>query len=156
NDGIAVNVGFEHRNENVQFAPDSAELSGLLSGFGSAAVAIDNSVAVDEQFIELRAPLLQDKPFAKDLVFDTGFRRSDYTSSGSVNTYKFDLQFAPVEDIRLRGSYQRAIRAPSIIELFNPDLVGLIQLGNDPCAPPASRSLADCLRTVSPAQAAAF
>ena len=155
-DGLAVNVGFEHRHENVTFNPDAAELSGLLSGFGSAAVAINNSVAVSEGFIEMRAPLVQDRTGAKDLVFDTGFRRSDYSTSGSVNTYKFELQYAPIQDLQFRGSYQRAIRAPSIIELYNPQLVGLIQLGNDPCAPtgnaqnqivPAVRSLADCLHT---------
>jgi len=41
NDGIAINLGAEHRNEKQVFNPDSAELSGQLSGFGSAAVAID-------------------------------------------------------------------------------------------------------------------
>jgi iron complex outermembrane receptor protein len=156
NEGLALNLGVEHRNENVQFAPDSAEQSGQLSGFGGAAVPINNSVSVSEEFIELRVPLVQDKPFSKDLVFGTGFRHSNYSVSGGVNTYKFDMQFAPIEDLRFRGSYQRAIRAPSIIELYNPQLLGLIQFGNDPCAAPATASLANCLRTVSAAQAAAF
>ncbi|MBV9621651.1 MAG: TonB-dependent receptor [Gammaproteobacteria bacterium] len=156
NEGVAVNLGYEHRNENVTFTPDAAELSGLLSGFGGAATAINNSISVDEEFIELRAPLAQDKPLAQDLVFDTGFRRSDYSTSGPVNTYKFELQWAPIRDLRFRGSFQRAIRAPNIIELYNPQVVGLIQVGNDPCAPthnaqnqlvPATRSLADCLKT---------
>lgn len=161
-DGIAVNLGFEHRNENVTLSPDSVEQSGQLSGFGSAVTPINSSVAVDEQFIEARIPLVQDKALAKDLIFSPGFRRSDYTSSGSVNTYKFDMQWQPIDDVRVRASYQRAIRAPSIVELFNQPLVALIQLGNDPCAPSAPglhdapRPLADCLRTVSPAQAAAF
>ena len=41
--------------------PDEAELSGLLSGFGGASVAIDESIKVDEYFAELRVPLVQDK-----------------------------------------------------------------------------------------------
>jgi iron complex outermembrane recepter protein len=108
-------------------------------------VPIDNVNAVTEEWIELRAPLVQNKPFAKDLVFDTAFRHSNYTYSGGVNTYKYELQWAPTGDIRFRGTYQKAIRAPSIIELFNPDLVGLIQFGADPCpgAHPAA-SLAQC------------
>jgi iron complex outermembrane receptor protein len=146
-DGVGVNLGWESRNENVVFTPDSAELSGQLSGFGSAAVAIDNSISVSEEFLELRAPLVQDRPGVKDLVFDTGIRRSDYSVSGVVNTYKFEVQYAPLEALRFRGSFNRAIRAPSIIELYNPQLVGLIQLGADPCAPPATRSLADCIKT---------
>jgi iron complex outermembrane receptor protein len=146
-EGVGVNVGWETRNENVVFTPDSAELSGQLSGFGSAAVAINNSVTVSEEFLELRAPLVQDRPGVKDLLFDTGIRRSDYSVSGVVNTYKFEVQYAPIEALRFRGSFNRAIRAPSIIELYNPQLVGLIQLGSDPCAPPATRSLADCMKT---------
>jgi iron complex outermembrane receptor protein len=153
-DGLAINIGAEHRNESQVFNPDSAELSGQLSGFGSAAVAIDNGDSVDEQWAELRAPLIQDKPFAKDLVFDTAIRRSDYSIAGTVNTYKFELQWAPISDVRFRGTFQRAIRAPTLIELFNPQLVGLIQFGNDPCAATlnqanqvvhATASLAQCL-----------
>jgi iron complex outermembrane receptor protein len=160
--GVAVNLGAEHRNENVTLAPDAVEQSGELSGFGSAVTPINSSVSVTEEFIEARIPVAQDKPFAKDLVFSPGFRRSDYSSSGVANTYKLDAQWQPLEDVRVRASYQRAIRAPSVVELYNQPLVGLLQLGNDPCAPSAPglhdapRSLADCLHTVSPAQAAAF
>jgi outer membrane receptor protein involved in Fe transport len=102
---------------------------------------------VSEYWGELRAPLIQDKAFAKDLIFDTGFRHSNYTYSGGVNTYKFELQYAPIRDIRFRGTYQKAIRAPSIIELFNPQLVGQIIFGTDPCAGPTP--------TATPAQCAA-
>ncbi len=133
-DGIAFNIGAEHRNEKQVFNPDAAEQGGQLSGFGSAAVPIDAGDDVSEQWAELRAPLVQDKFMAKDLVFDTGIRRSDYSISGVVNTYTFELQWAPISDVRFRGTYQRAIRAPTLIELFNPQLVGLIQFGNDPCA----------------------
>ncbi|MGH8131678.1 MAG: TonB-dependent receptor domain-containing protein, partial [Steroidobacteraceae bacterium] len=154
-EGVAVNVGVEHRNDHEQFQPDSAEQSGLLSGFGSAAVAINNSISVDEEFIEVRAPLVQDKTGVKDLLFDTGYRRSDYSVSGTVNTYKFEVQYAPIRDVRFRGSYNRAIRAPSVLELYVPQLVGTGQFGNDPCAPtvdngvltPATASLAQCMHS---------
>jgi outer membrane receptor protein involved in Fe transport len=150
-DGVGLNLGFEHRNEHEFFQPDSAEQSGLLSGFGSAAVPIDNSISVAEEFAELRAPLVQDKPFAKDLLFDTGFRHSDYMYAGSpstiTNTYKFEVQYAPIDDYRLRLSYDKAIRAPSAVELYNPQLVGGIQFGNDPCAPPITYTLIQCERT---------
>ncbi len=165
-DGLGINVGYEHRNDHEFFQPDSAEQSGLLSGFGSAAVPIDNSSSVGEEFAELRAPLVQDKPFAKEVLFDTGFRHSDYSYAGApstiTNTYKFEVQYAPIADYRLRASYDKAIRAPSVIELYNPQLVGLIQFGNDPCAPtlsstgavvPAQFTLSQCQRQgVSAAQ----
>jgi len=152
NDGLGVNVGWEHRNDHVQFQPDSSETSGLLSGFGGASVPIDNSITVKEEFIEVRAPLVQDKFLVKDLVADVGYRRSDYDLIGNVNTYKAELQWAPTRDVRLRGSYNRAIRAPSIIELYNPNLVGQIGFGEDTCAPDtkthvASATLAQCRNT---------
>jgi outer membrane receptor protein involved in Fe transport len=158
-DGLAVDIGYEHRNEHIQFQPDYAEESGLLSGFGQAAVPIDNSVAVGEVFAEVRAPLVQDKPFAKDVLFDTGFRHSDYTYAGApstiANTYNFSVQYAPIADYRLRASYNKAIRAPTVIELYNPQSVAGFQYGSDPCAPtltngvltPATYSLAQCERT---------
>jgi len=156
-DGMAVNVGFEHRNDHELFQPDAAEQSNDLSGFGSAAVPIDNSVSVKEEFAEVRAPLVQNRTGAHDLLFDTGFRRSDYTTTGVTNTYKFEVQYAPIADYRLRASYDKAIRAPSVVELFNPQNVVTLALGTDPCAPtfnangsiaaPALYSLAQCLNT---------
>ncbi|MBV9620956.1 MAG: TonB-dependent receptor [Gammaproteobacteria bacterium] len=156
-DGVAVDVGFEHRNDHEFFQPDAAEQSGDLSGFGAASVPIDNSVSVKEEFAELRAPLMQGLPGAHELLFDTGYRRSDYTTSGVTSTYKFELQYAPVADYRVRASYDKAIRAPSVVELFNPQVVVTVGLGTDPCAPtfnangtiaaPAAFSLAQCLHT---------
>jgi iron complex outermembrane recepter protein len=154
---VAVDLGWEHRNDQEYFQPDSAEESGLLAGFGSAAVPIDNSESVDEGFAELRVPLIQNMSGAKDLLFDTGYRRSDYSISGDTNTYKFELQWAPIADYRLRASYDKAIRAPAIIELYNPQLVGTTTVaGGDPCAPtfaangtisaPAVYSLTECER----------
>lgn len=162
-DGVAVDIGFEHRNDHEQYQPDSAEESGLLSGFGGAAATIDNTVGVSEEFMELRAPLVQNLTGVKELLFDGGYRHSLYSTSGSTNTYKFELQYAPIEDYRLRVSYDKAIRAPSVIELYNPQIVETVALGNDPCAPtfnangtlaaPAQYTAAQCARLhVSAAQ----
>ena len=152
-EGIAVNIGYEHRNDHEFLQPDSAQESGLLSGFGSAVAPIDNSISVKEEFIEVRAPLIQDRPGAKELLFDTGYRRSDYTTAGVTNTYKFEVQYAPLEDYRFRLSYDRAVRAPSVAELYTPPIVGLAAVGNDPCAPPIIYTLVQCQRTgVTPAQ----
>jgi outer membrane receptor protein involved in Fe transport len=160
-EGLALNFGYEHRNENVKFTPDAGLASGQLSGFGSAAVGIDNSVSVNEGFLEVRVPLVQDKPGVKDLIFDTAYRTSDYTSTGRVGTYKVEMQYAPVDSLRFRGSFQRAVRSPTVVELYNGELVGLTQLGDDPCSSPdnitpATASLADCLHTVPAAEQAAF
>jgi iron complex outermembrane recepter protein len=146
-EGLGVNIGIEHRNDHELLEPDAAEESGLLSGFGSAVAPIDNSISVTEEFVELRAPLLQDKPGAKELLFDAGYRRSDYSTIGVANTYKFEVQYAPTADYRFRASYDRAIRAPSVAEAFTPPIVGITTVGSDPCAPPITYSLLQCERT---------
>jgi outer membrane receptor protein involved in Fe transport len=145
--GVGVNVGFEHRNDREQLQPDAAEESGLLSGFGSAVAPIDNSISVAEEFAEVRAPLVQDKPGAKELLFDTGFRRSDYSTIGVTNTHKFEVQYAPIAAYRIRASYDRAIRAPSVAEAYTPPIVAITTVAPDPCAPPITYTLQQCERT---------
>ncbi len=151
--GVGVNIGVEYRSEDLSFKPDAAELSGNLAGFAGASVAIDDGYDVKEIFTEIRVPLVQGRPGIHDLVVDGGFRYSDYSTAGSTDTYKFEMQYAPIRDLRFRGSYQHAIRAPNIIELFNPQNYGQQSFfGLDPCArqpdgSPATRSLEDCMRT---------
>jgi iron complex outermembrane receptor protein len=146
-EGVGINIGFEHRNDHELLQPDAAEESGLLSGFGSAVAPIDSSISVAEEFVELRAPLLQDRPGAKELLFDTGYRRSDYSTIGVTNTYKFEVQYAPVAAYRIRASYDRAIRAPSVAEAFTPPIVGITTVAPDPCAPPITYTLLQCEHT---------
>ena len=151
-DGLSVNVGYEHRNETLSFDPDSGELGGLLSGFGGAAAAIHKGFSVSEEFVELGGPLVQDRPGIKTLIFDTGFRHSAYSISGGVDTGKFEVQYQPVDALRLRSSFQRAIRAPNLIDLYNPPVVGSVLSGDDPCAPneitqKISATLQQCLRS---------
>ena len=43
------------------------------------------------------------------------------------------------DSLRFRASYQRAVRSPTVVELYNGSLVGLIQLGDDPCSSPGRR-----------------
>ena len=156
-EGVGVNVGFEHRREDLSFAPDAATNSGLLSGIGSYA-AVSNGYSLKEGFIEARFPLVQNITGVKDLVMDGGYRHSDYSTAGGVNTFKFEVQYAPIDDVRFRYTYQRAIRAANVIELFTPQNFGQISApGVDPCAPtrdpstgaliPATSSLADCVKT---------
>lgn len=159
--GLGVAFGLEHRGEQQVYAPDSAEESGLQLGAGAAAVALDVSDHVMEEFAELRVPLVQGLPWVKDLNFDTGIRRSDYSISGKVEAHKFELQYAPNDDVRFRASFEKAIRAPSLIELFNPQNPGINTIGSDPCAPDASTgvaqaTLAQCLNTVPASERAAF
>ncbi|OYY66712.1 TonB-dependent receptor domain-containing protein [Sphingomonas sp. 28-62-11] len=136
NDGVAVNLGFEYRRESLELQTDNAFQTGDLTGQGGATLPLSGSFNVYEFFGEAAIPIVQDD-FIKDLSFTTGYRRSDYSTSANrsygTDTYKFGLNFAPINDIRFRGSYNRAVRAPNIQELFSTNTVGL-DGSNDPCA----------------------
>jgi iron complex outermembrane recepter protein len=155
-DGVGINAGAEYRKETVTFNPDAAELQGNLAGFSGASVPTDASYHVGEAFFEARAPLAQHLPGIYDLTIDAGYRYSNYNTVGITNTYKFEVQFAPVPDARLRFSFDRAVRAPNLIELFNAPSIGQEQqVGTDPCAPTIvngavvapTASFAQCART---------
>ena len=157
NDGLALNVGGEHRKDSVTFSPDAAELSGQLAGFSGALVPINEHYDINEAFGEIRIPIAHDMPAAYDLVADMGYRYSDYSTTGTTNTYKFELQYAPIQDARLRFSFDRAARAPNLIELFLAPSYGQQEVfGVDPCAGKPTATQAQCANTgVSAAQYAA-
>ncbi|HEY1724201.1 MAG TPA: TonB-dependent receptor [Steroidobacteraceae bacterium] len=148
-EGLAVNVGGEHRGDTFDFSPDAVEQSGALSGFSGAVAPIHAALTVDEGFFEVRAPLIQDHMLVKDLSIDGGYRYSNYSTAGPTRSWKFEVQYAPIADARLRFSYDRAVRAPNLFELFSPQSYGQTTVvGNDPCAGAApTASLATCMRT---------
>jgi iron complex outermembrane receptor protein len=154
NDGVGVALGAEYRRESLSLRTDSEFSSGDLSGQGGPSLGNSGSFDVYELFGEVRVPLLQDAPFAKSLDFEGGYRFSDYnTAANTTQTYKAGLNWSPIDDVKFRGSYNRSVRAPNVVELFAPSAVGLFG-GNDPCA--ANASFAACSRSgVTAAQYAA-
>lgn len=147
---VGVAFGVQNRRDHLEFAPDAALLSGDLSGAGGASTDIDNSISVTDFYGEVRVPLIQDMPWAREVLFEGGYRYSDYSTGIATDTYKLALQYAPTEDIRFRASFQQAIRAPSILELYTPQAVtNTSSLAEDPCAANAQNpaTLAQCLNT---------
>lgn len=149
-DGLGVAFGAEYRSEESELKPDLAFQNNDLAGQGAPTLDTVGSFSVKELFAEARLPLIQDKAFAKVLSVEAGYRYSDYDLGFSTDSYKFGADWAPLDDIRFRGSYQRAVRSPNIQELF---LQPRVQLdgSTDPCAnaqgDTPERSLADCART---------
>jgi outer membrane receptor protein involved in Fe transport len=157
-DGVQIAVGASNRKDKMVYAGDVAENSNDLIGFGGAVVPINNYINVTEGYGEIRVPLAQNQMMARDLSIDAGIRFSRYTSGHSPTTWKVGMQWAPIDDVRFRTSYDVAIRAPSILETYTPPAVtNSSVLSVDPCAPGtnghASATLAQCMRTgVTPAQ----
>ena len=135
-EGIGFNIGVEYRKESLNLETDEAFRTGDLTGQGAPTLPINGNYHVIEGFGEVQVPLVREN-FIYDLSFNGGYRYSRYSISNgrefSTNTYKLGLEFAPIRDIRFRGTYNRAVRAPNLQELFATPFVGL-DGSTDPCA----------------------
>jgi iron complex outermembrane recepter protein len=129
-------VGAEYRKYAVNTLPDqiSAEPGQLLDD--GAVPQFYGAYDVKEGFVETIAPLLEDRPFAKNLTLELGGRESDYSTAGRNFTWKAGGSWEPTEGVKFRGNYQVAARAPNIGELFTPLSRGYASISVDPCAGP--------------------
>jgi iron complex outermembrane recepter protein len=131
--GLKVNFGGEWRDVTEETNPDEEFQTGDLAGSGGDVPPTAGGIISREAFFEARLPLIDDHFLAQSLAVETGYRYSDYNLGFKTNTYKFGLEWSPISEIRLRGSFQRAVRAPNVTELFTPQVVAL-DGNNDPCA----------------------
>jgi outer membrane receptor protein involved in Fe transport len=137
NDGVGVSFGFDWRRDNLDFVPDGVVGSGDLAGGAGVGAEIHRGIGVWEGYGETKIPIAQKMPYADLLELDGGVRYSSYDTGPNPLTYKVGLQWSPVEDFRFRASYNVAIRAPSVVELYNPVIVtqsNLFGANGDPCS----------------------
>jgi iron complex outermembrane receptor protein len=156
NSGLKINFGAEWRDVTEVTNPDEEFQTSDLAGSGGDVPPTSGGIISREGFFEARMPLVEDKFLAQSLALETGYRYSDYNLGFKTNTYKFGVEYSPISEIRLRGSFQRAVRAPNVTELFSPQVVALD--GNiDPCAgtaaKPPTATQAQCVAAGVPAAA---
>jgi iron complex outermembrane receptor protein len=148
--GLIVNVGSQWRSEHATLHSDEPDINFDVSGNGSPIENLDAGFNVWEGYLEGGLPIISDKPWAKELSTEVGYRYSSYNLGFNTNTYKFGVNFAPTSDIRFRASYNRAVRAPNLQELFTQKLISL-EGAADPCAGSTTgfptASLQQCMRT---------
>lgn len=161
--GIGFLAGVEVREDVLASIPDeiSQVPGGGFTGVGGATLPVAGDITVWELYTELQVPLITDRPGFRELTVNGQYRYSDYTTNGNgvtggfqTDAYGVQLVWAPVDALKLRAQYQRAVRAPNVIELFTGQDVGLpnLNLGNngfyDPCAGPnPAASAAACANT---------
>lgn len=120
---VSLAFSGEYRMEHATVASDpqarrgawrSGNLQPLDAGFHVAEVAVETLV-----------PLALRLPFAHNWDLSGALRATDYEISGNVQTWKVGMTYAPIPDVRFRGTVSRDIRAPNINELFQEFNVGL-------------------------------
>lgn len=128
---LSAAVGFDYRRESLGITSNSdpsiafdatglRTLTGVPFGrflFNNVGVA-NGSVKVSEISGEMALPLARDLPFAKSIELNGAARRTHYSTSGSVTTWKGGAIWEPIDGARFRLTRSRDIRAPNPYELF--------------------------------------
>jgi iron complex outermembrane recepter protein len=137
---VAVGGGAEYRREQVDQTSDPvsqqtntatgilgfpATLAGGLGGWElTNAQPVSGSYYIKEAFFETLVPLARDLPGMRALDLNAGARYADYSTSGGVTSWKAGLTWKLIDDVRLRATRSRDIRAPNIAELFAGSMEG--------------------------------
>ncbi|TNE67601.1 MAG: TonB-dependent receptor [Alphaproteobacteria bacterium] len=146
-DPIQLVFGVEYRKEVYELNADTVFQEGQLLGQGGPTPSIEGSYNVKEVFGEASIPLVQDAPGIQNLTLELAGRYSDYNTSGGNETYKAGLTWDPTDRVKVVASYNRAVRAPNVNELFSSQSEGLWG-GTDPCSGAnPTYSLAQCANT---------
>ncbi len=117
---VSVATGFEWRKEAVS----PGDLAGYCPKCLTSSYTAGNykgtrgSYTVAEGFLETVVPLANDQEWARSLDFNGAVRLTDYSTSGFVVTWKAGITYAPVDELRLRATRSRDIRAPNLGDLY--------------------------------------
>lgn len=112
---VSFALGAEYRDQDLETGNDALSIAGA---YGAPSLPYSGEVTIKELYGELMIPLLSDSPVGKRVSLDLAGRLTDYSTSGTVKTWKAGLDYAINDSIRLRGTRSRDIRAPSLAELF--------------------------------------
>lgn len=114
---VSLATGVEWRRETADVTSDPlSEAAAFATG---NTVPWYGKVTVKEAFGELVVPLATDQSWAKSLELNVAGRVTDYSTSGTVETWKVGGTWDVNSDIRFRVTRSRDIRAPSMAELFS-------------------------------------
>jgi iron complex outermembrane receptor protein len=80
---------------------------------------IKGSFNVKEAFAEVQMPLLREVPFAQSVDMNVAARYAEYQGSGGIWAWKAGLDWQVYDDLRLRVTKSRDIRAASLAERYD-------------------------------------
>lgn len=130
---VGFAIGAEYRRERLLYQADPLVESGVT--FYNAIPTFDSPVFdVKEIFGEVRFPLLRDTPFFQELTVSGAARYADYNLSGGAFAFNAGVEWSPIRDLRLRGNFSRAVRAPNLTETAFPPGQNFAPGFQDPCS----------------------
>lgn len=157
---IRFAIGAEYRREDAFYQQDPFATNGFTNNV-SIPPFQPPAFEVKEAFAEIQIPILRDRPFFHELTVSGAARVASYQGgTGTVWSYNAGVDWAPVRDLRFRGAYSRAVRAPNVSETAFPLVPNFAPGFQDPCQPNninanANRA-ANCLTDLGAATLATF
>lgn len=113
---VSIATGLEHRVELVNGLNSADDQAGnFLAGNFKLNIG---KLTVTEGFLETVVPLAKDTGWARAFDLSAAVRATDYSSSGYVTTWKAGATWQIVDDVRLRATRSRDIRAANLGELY--------------------------------------
>ncbi|MFN8694998.1 MAG: TonB-dependent receptor plug domain-containing protein [Burkholderiales bacterium] len=117
-------LGAEYRRENRFVRPDAQKTVGNI--FGRGVASVDGSRNVSTVYGELILPVL------KNVEVQAAVRYDRYSDYGNSLTPKLAASWAPMSSLKLRGSFARGFRAPSLTEITRSSTSGFFNGVDDP------------------------
>ena len=134
--------GYEKRKTELVKLPDENFQGDDGAGQQVEQRVLIGEINVDEFFVEFLLP------FKNSLDISSSYRFSDYSLSQKAETFDLGFTYFLNDNLILKASIQKAIRAPAIHELFEQTHSKFVALSSDPCSGNIpSRSLNDCANT---------
>ncbi|MFL0809731.1 MAG: TonB-dependent receptor [Agarilytica sp.] len=122
--------GFEWRKESFKSKADDFALSGYSSS--NVFSEINGEFSVTEVFAEVSVPLLADTAAVDYFGVNLATRYSDYDTVGHTNSWQAGIDWQINSQVGIRVNYSKAMRAPNIVELFDPGAQTFFEF-IDPC-----------------------
>lgn len=113
---VSVAFGADYYKDTADARSDAE--SNARNYFTGNFQPFSGEVSVREAFAETAVPIFRDVPFAKYAEVNAAVRLTDYSTSGTVKTWKLGVSYEINDDLRLRVTRSRDIRAPTLANLF--------------------------------------
>src|SRR6185437_12943675 len=115
---ITIASGGEARWESQKASAGALDLSGAFGGVGLYGNPVSGKFNVKEGFAEIAAPLLEMQDKVK-IDLNGAARYSDYSQTGGIWSWKGGATAKLFDQVLLRATRSRDIRAPGIGDLYS-------------------------------------
>jgi iron complex outermembrane receptor protein len=129
---VSVALGASLRQDKFEFGASSQIASGDVSGYGGNFIQVSKSRHVSAAFAEISAEV------TKTIELDGAVRYEDYQGTGSTVTPKISARWQPNSAFLVRSSWGKGFRAPSLTDLYSPNVQGVSSTLSDPASCDAS------------------